>query len=188
MRKLIDYRFGGEQDKLIPEFKCDTRGFFNVITECRHAYIQKLCDMGLTVIFQQGEFTVIFKEGLVLIKVYQDEVYLECISVYTELRRQGHAKKMLQALKFASDETGYPITLKPSNVTGHGFNMLANHMVIELGRQKKNKIPVAGLMDYYKKQDFELVIRTKAAGTKMIYIPKDERKENRKKVEDTLVG
>lgn len=151
-----------------PDFK--TSGtFLNEITSIENRFLQKLIDMGATVVCM-NEFTVFGFKSLAMFKIIDDNtILLECISTPVEERRQGSANKLMQAFIECANETNTQINLFACNVTGNGF-MMMQHMVISHGMKTKNKIPVGQLKSWYEKFGFKALARdSKRKGWGMTY-------------------
>jgi len=155
-----------------PHFETKSDGMFHKITKIENRFLQKLVDMQATVIYMQ-EFTVFAYQSLLMFKIKDDDtILLECISTPENLRRQGSASKVMEALIEAANETSTKIELFACNVTGNGWNMM-QHMVISHGMAKKDKIPVNKLKGWYEKFGFTVVEHNKKRkGWSMEYLPK----------------
>lgn len=178
MKDAKEYKYGHSEGKYYPDGEFEAQGMFMTMIKCEHPFIQKLIDIKAMVFYQQGEITVIALNGMMLIKIYKDEIYLECVSVPEEFRQQGTGTKLMEALKHASDETNIPVTLRAANVTGMRMTGMPNHMVVQMGIPKKNKIPANKLVQWYEKLGFQKVEKVKKPPSmKMIYFPQNNNAE-----------
>ena len=109
-------------------------------------------------------------DSFVMFKVIDDDtILLECISTPSNKRNQGSATKLMTAIVAIAGDTNTQIKLFACNVMGNGFNF-CQHMVIAMGMQKKNKIPVGKLKGWYQKFGFKPILHdTKRKGWEMEY-------------------
>lgn len=168
---------GGGLTKLFPKYKMVALNpIVDQCTEVDHPFLQLLIDIKAVVTIMQGDWLVLAYESLILLHVYDGFINLECIATPVEYRGKGSAKKTMEALVAISDETGIPIRLRACNVTGHGWNMLPQNVVVAAGMKKPGKIPVAQLPAFYEKFGFEKLANVyhkgKPEGYNMIYNPK----------------
>lgn len=158
---------------LFPEFQTQPKMGFNSVTKIDNPFLQALADAGAIVSNSSKEdWWVIACNAMMLFKIRENDMHLECISVPDIHRRQGEGGKAMRIITQLSDETGVPITLRTSNVTGNGWQMM-QHPVIAMGMAKKNKIPVGSLPKWYEKFGFVKSPDYSQKEKNMIYTPKN---------------
>ncbi|MEK6829767.1 MAG: hypothetical protein AABY15_06625 [Nanoarchaeota archaeon] len=157
---------------LFPKFEAEPKMGFHSVTKIDNPFLQALADAGaLVVVTSKEDYWVIACNAMLLFKIREEDMHLECISVPDIHRRQGEGSKAMKIMTQLSDETGVPITLRVSNVTGNGW-MMMQHPVIAMGMAKKNKIPVGSLPKWYEKFGFERTPDFSPKEKNMIYKPK----------------
>lgn len=96
---------------------------------------------------------------------------LDIITTPVELRNQGHATQVMNALIDVSNKTNTPIELIVGTVRLCGL-LLKNNIVGSNATKTKNKLPFKLLKNWYSKFGFEVCGKEKGR-TKMIYNPKN---------------
>lgn len=163
-------------ERLFPDAEWEDGMMVSSAKNIKHPFLQAIVDCKAIVTIIQGEWTVLGAKSLILLHVYKNFINIECISTPEEFRGKGSASKCMRMLVAVSNKTNIPLRLRASNVTGHGWNGLPQHVVIAAGMRKKGKIPVRDLPKWYEKFGFELVANVyhkgKPNGYNMQYIPK----------------
>lgn len=163
-------------ERLYPDGEWNPSAIFGKYNSNDHPFLQKLITIGAHVTIMQGEWTVLAYSSVLLLHIHKDFINIECIATPEEFRNQGSGSKTMKALVTVSDETQIPLRLRACNVTGHGWNMLPQHIAVAKGMAKKGKIPVNKLHTWYEKFGFKCVARVfrkgKFNGWNMEYTPK----------------
>ena len=155
-----------------PEFKTEVKSMCNCIVEIDNPYLQAFADAGAYVMAtRQDGFWIMTSIGQLWLKIQEDTMYLECIAVADDQRRQGNGSKLMGYVTQISDETQIPVKLQVSIVTRGNF-MGMTHPVVALGETKKNKIPLQSLPKWYEKLGFTKSPSYSAKKKEMIYTPK----------------
>lgn len=155
-----------------PEFKTEIKMMCNAIVEIDNPFLQAFADAGAIVMATGKDgFWIMTGIGQLWMKIREDAMYLECIAVRQEERRQGHGTALMEYVTQASDETQIPVVLEVSIVTSGGY-MGMPHPVVALGEPKKNKIPLQSLPKWYEKRGFTKSPSYTEKKKEMIYTPK----------------
>lgn len=155
-----------------PEFKTEVKSMCNCIVEIDNPYLQAWADAGAYVMSTGKEgFWIMTNIGQLWIKIQEDAMYLECVAVAEDQRRQGKGTQLMGYVTQIADETQIPIKLQVSIVTRGNFNGLT-HPVVSLGEKNKNKIPLQSLPKWYEKFGFTKSPSYSANKKEMIYTPK----------------
>lgn len=145
---------------------------FNCIVEIDNPYLQAFADAGAYVMVTGKDgFWIMTEIGQLWLKIREDAMYLECIAVAQEERRQGHGTALMGYVTQIADETQIPIVLEVAIVTSGGY-MIMPHPVVAMGEPKKNKIPLQSLPKWYEKRGFTKSPSYTAKKKEMIYQPK----------------
>lgn len=165
-----------KDERLYPSRTWGEDGFlFTPVKTIEHPFLQKLINMGGTLTNWMGEWTLFTNSCYVMFHVYDGFVNLECISTLVEERKKGHGSMVMMAIVEAAKETQTEIRLRACNVTGGGFMVRVQHIAISEGMKKKDKIPTAKLVGWYKKFGFikvaDVIYRGKKNGVNMIFNP-----------------
>lgn len=168
-------------DRLYPAAEWEFHWLFNKATSIDHPFLNEFVKIKAHVCIVMGEWVIIGYDSLAMVHVYKDFINLECIATPSEFRKQGSGTKLMKALVAVSDETGIPIRLRACLVTGHGWNGIPNHPVIQKAIDRKNKIPVRDLPKWCHKFGFVTIAQVfrkgKAHGWNMLYSPKKNNDE-----------
>lgn len=155
-----------------PDFKTEVKTMFNAIVQIDNPYLQAFADAGAYVMVTGKDgFWVMTGIGQLWLKIREDAMYLECIAVHQDDRRQGHGTALMGYITQIADQTQIPVVLEVSNVTSGGF-MGMPHPVVAMGETKKNKIPLQSLPAWYEKRGFTKSPSYTAKKKEMIYTPK----------------
>ena len=148
---------------------------FTPVKTIEQPFLQKMVDYGGLLCNMQGEWTYLGLNTTVMFHVYDGFINLECIATDSQERGKGSAGKIMEAIVKAAKETNTEIRLRACNVTGHGWDGMANHMVVASGMNRKGKIPVAKLPKWYGKYGFvkvaDCIYRGKKQGVNMVFNP-----------------
>lgn len=155
---------------LMPSFEVETRNFFNAIVKIDQPFLQKLVDMGALMIAGRDYFEIFAFQSMVMFKVRDGYVYIECLSTQSEARNQGSATKTMQAVIAAANATSTVLKLTTSNV-GINNAAFAPPLTISMGTIKSNKIPVAKLKAFYEKFGFVVEKKLKQNEYEMVFTP-----------------
>ena len=143
------------QKNIVPDFKVENKGMFNCIVKIENAFLQKLIDMGGMLLYEGRDyFNLYCFESIVMFKVRDYGIYIECISTPPDMRGQGSATKTIKALVHAADMTKTTIRLTTSNVSYDKSCYITPPIAIMIGSQRKGKIPVKQLVGFYLKFGF----------------------------------
>ena len=172
----INWACRDKEQRLYPERTWGKADFlFTPVETIQHPFLQKLIDYKGLLTNVQGEWTYMGCSTYVMFHVYDGFVNLECISTPVEERGKGSATKIMLAIVEAAKETNTEIRLRATNVTGHSWSGIMQHLVIATGINKKGKIPVGKLVKWYEKFGFTKVatcmFRGKKCGTNMVFKP-----------------
>lgn len=150
-----------------PEFEVTTKSMVNAITKIDNPYLQIMADDGMTFCHTNKSYWVLSGLGYCLLVIEEESIHLECISVFFDERKKGNGTELMKYLMKCSDRSGIPITLRIANVIGNGWEMM-QHPAIQVGMDKRNKIPVRILHKWYEKLGFTYTDKKKK---EMIYTP-----------------
>ena len=157
---------------LNPELKEERKSLFCCITTIDNSYLQAWVDAGAYVMYSGNQdYWIATNHVQLLFRIQEDSMLLECISTFVDSRKQGHGSEIMKMVTQFADETDTNISLQAANVTGNGYNIM-QHPVIDAGRPRKNKIPVAALPKWYLKFGFTKSPSYTAKKKEMIYKPK----------------
>lgn len=155
-----------------PDFKTEVKSMCNCIVEIDNSYLQAFADAGAYVMATGKDgFWIMTGIGQLWLKIREDAMYLECIAVHQDERRQGHGTTLMGYVTQVADQTQISVVLEVSNVTSGGF-MGMPHPVVALGEPKKNKIPLQSLPKWYEKRGFTKSPSYTEKKKEMIYTPK----------------
>ncbi len=105
--------------------------------------------------------------GLKLNELGKKNIELYLVAVHQEYRKSGLGTDIMQRIINCSNDTGFTITLTPSNI----YNAHLKDVVGALAITKKNKIKVNDLKNWYKKFGFVTKGKDKEGKIIMEYTP-----------------
>jgi len=175
----IDWSCRSRSERKYPDRTWGEGSFiFTPVKTIEQPFLQKMIDFGGLLTQMQGEWTYYGIDSSVMFHVYDGFINLECIATHYEARGKGSATKVMEAIVAAAKETNTEIRLRACNVTGHGFNGMANHVVVASAMYKKGKIPVSQLPKWYAKFGFvkvaDCIHRGKKQGVNMVFNPQNK--------------
>ena len=105
--------------------------------------------------------------GIKLNEIGENNIELYLIAVDDRIRKKGLGTELMKCLIYCSNDTGYSITLTPSNVHNANYDDIIGNIAIS----KKNKIKVSDLKNWYKKFGFVTNGKDKEGKIIMEYTP-----------------
>jgi predicted GNAT family acetyltransferase len=172
--------FTTEKRWKVPEFSTKTKLMFNAVEKIENKFLQSIVDKGAIVFLDRGDgFTILGYESVayVQIKATDDStIHIECISTPVENRGRGSATHMMKLFTEIADNTNTKLELTATNVTTSRLMMMPP-MAIAHGANKKGKIPVSKLPEWYSKFGFKRVGPKTKDGVAMTYTPKNSNNE-----------
>ena len=105
--------------------------------------------------------------GIKLNELEKNNIELYLVAVHEAYRKSGLGTKMMECLIYCSNNTGFKITLTPSNIHKAEYDDVIGNLAIT----KKNKIKVSDLKNWYKKFGFVTKGKDKEGKLMMEYTP-----------------
>ena len=105
--------------------------------------------------------------GIKLNELGENNIELYLIAVDDRIRNKGLGTKIMEFIINCSNNTGYTITLTPSNIHNANYDDVIGSIAIS----KKNKIKVSDLKNWYKKFGFVTKGKDKEGKIIMEYTP-----------------
>lgn len=105
--------------------------------------------------------------GIKLNELGENNIELYLIAVDDRIRNRGLGTEIMEFIINCSNNTGYTITLTPSNIHNANYDDLIGNIAIS----KKNKIKVSDLKNWYKKFGFVTKGKNKEGKIIMEYTP-----------------